>query len=179
LQNSISYLIPVVALMFFLFGLITLFLWVLFTKRQQKFTIFEQTTKVERKVKMLHTSTHALLWFSTALALTAAFSTTTTLLALRITSRIFSTENTRRTADCGTAIQVLQWGIFAISAIFSAYIQFWFKPSDAKDAATFSKAHLDSSETDPMAESSPLPYPSPTFDRSKPETMVFPPPPRY
>ena len=178
LQNSISYLIPVVALIFFMFGLITLFLWVVFTKRQQKFQIFEKTTQVDRKVKMIRMSTYGLLWFSAALALTAAFSTTTTLLALRITSRIFSAEGTRRKADCGTAIQVLQWAIFAISAVFSTYIQFWFQPSDTREPAS-SPFSTTPSEADPMSESTPLVYPAPTFAGSRPATMVFPPPPRY
>lgn len=179
LQNSISYLIPVVALIFFMFGLITLFLWVLFTKRQQKFTIFERTTKVERKVKMLHTCTKALLWFSTALALAAAFSTTTSLLALRITSRIFSQENTQRKVHCGTAIQILQWAIFTISAIFSAYIQFWFQASESKDAAAANPFAKTQKDQDAMSESAPLAYPSPTFYSSKASNMVFSPPPHY
>ncbi|KAG9239860.1 hypothetical protein BJ878DRAFT_530332 [Calycina marina] len=178
LQNSISYLVPTVALVVFMFGLLTFFLWAFFSRRQQKFTIFDQNTKVERKVKMLHQATHALLWFSVALSLAASFSTTTTLLALRITSRIFSAEDTGRTVVTGITIQVLQWMLVTVSTVFAAYIQYWYKPSDAKAAKNQSG---ESRSDDALSETSPLTCPSPTFDRSKPPSMtvMFPPPPRY
>ena len=175
LQHSISYLLPVIALIFFLTSLITLCMWNLSSRSRHKLSDTEDIIKLSKRIRILQQATGGLLWSSTALTLAAAYSTMSTLKALRMTASLLTGETPGATLTTGTAVQVLQWMMFALTGALSLYIHFWFRPSCETQLPT---ANPFGSQA--MSDTSSLIQPPPTFAHPKQEDYnFFPPPPSH
>jgi len=171
LQSSMSYLPAVIALITFLTSLITLCVWNVLSKRQQKINDSDKVAKISKQINSFTKITRLLLWASSALTLTAAYSTTSTLIALKVTVALFTGHAPGAQITGGIAIQILQWATFALSTALAIYIHFFFRPSCESTLPTVNPFGSTPSTAQLLA-------PAPVYSAQKQDEYTFPPPPQ-